>query len=45
MDDLKKRGYQDVMNEAIDIATKGTIGFGLSIDIDAFDPENCPAGN
>jgi arginase family enzyme len=39
MDDVKKRGCQEVMAEAIGISTAGTRGFGMSIDLDAFDPK------
>lgn len=40
---MKRRGCQAVLNEAIALSKNGTCGFGLSIDIDAFDPKQCPA--
>jgi arginase len=42
MDELRQRGVADVMTEAIVIATKGTAGFGVTIDLDGFEPEDAP---
>jgi len=42
MDEVQHRGLADVLTEAIDIATQGTHGYGLSIDIDSIDPEDAP---
>lgn len=42
MDEVKKRGFEDVMKEAIDIASKETDGFGVSFDLDVIDPKEAP---
>jgi len=42
MDEVKKRGMQSVMQEALSIVKKGTIRYGLSIDIDSMDPIDAP---
>lgn len=42
MDDVRKRGFAAVWADALDIVTTGTVGFGLSIDLDAFDPQEAP---
>jgi arginase len=40
--DIQQRGWAVVLNEAVAIATHNTQGFGLSIDLDAFDPIEAP---
>jgi len=42
MRDIDERGMRAVMDEAIAIATKGTAGFHLSLDMDFVDPEFAP---
>ena len=42
MDEVRSRGIDAVMDEALDIATAGTSGFGLSIDLDVITPEEAP---
>jgi len=42
-DEVRRRGMRDVLAEAIAIAQAGTVGFGVSIDLDAIDPEDAPA--
>lgn len=42
MTDIRARGLDDVMLEAVKIASSHTAGFGISIDIDAFDPSIAP---
>jgi len=42
MAEVRQRGLADVMAEAIKIATTGTVGYGLSIDIDSIDPADAP---
>lgn len=42
MDDIRKRGLDEVMLEAVKIASAHTAGFGMSIDVDAFDPSIAP---
>ncbi len=42
MRDIDERGLRSVMTEAIRIATDGTAGFHLSLDMDSIDPEYAP---
>jgi arginase len=42
MRDIDERGMRSVMDEAIAIATNGTTGFHLSLDMDFVDPEYAP---
>jgi arginase len=42
MRDIDERGMRDVMDEALSIATRGTVGFHLSLDMDFVDPEFAP---
>jgi arginase len=42
MRDIDERGLRAVMREAIQIATEGTSGFHLSLDMDVVDPEYAP---
>lgn len=42
MDEVKKRGFDAVFADALARATNGTKGFGISIDMDSFDPEEAP---
>ncbi len=42
MPEVKARGVEACLAEAYDIATRGTAGFGLTIDLDGFDPEDAP---
>lgn len=42
LDEVKKRGFQAVFEEALRRATEGTQGFGMTIDLDAFHPEDSP---
>jgi arginase len=42
MDEVKRRGMDAAMSEALAIATRGTAGFGLTIDLDGFDPTDAP---
>lgn len=41
-DEVRKRGLRTIIEEAIEIVTNNTHGFGLSIDLDAFDPIEAP---
>lgn len=43
MDEVETRGLSAVMRDAAAIATAGTAGFGVSIDLDALDPGEAPA--
>ncbi len=43
MDEVKQRGLADVMQEAVLArVTAKTVGFGMTIDIDAVDPQDAP---
>jgi len=42
MQDVKRRGIDAALNEALAIATTGTAGFGITIDLDGFDPADAP---
>lgn len=42
MDEIKRRGLHVVMQEALTIVTKGTAGFGVSLDLDSIDPIDAP---
>jgi arginase len=42
MDDVKRRGIDAALAEAVAIATNGTDAFGITIDLDGFDPEDAP---
>jgi arginase len=42
MDEVERRGIDRALEEAVAIVTRGTKGFGLSIDLDGFDPIDAP---
>ncbi len=42
MDEVKERGLETVMKEALAIVKKHTAHFGVTIDIDAMDPADAP---
>ncbi len=42
MREIDERGMHQVMKEAIEVVTKGTLGFHLSFDIDGMDPLYAP---
>ena len=42
LDDVTKRGFKEVYAEALQRATEGTAGFGLTIDLDGFNAEAAP---
>jgi arginase len=42
MREVRARGIDACLDEAVAIATRGTVGFGLTIDLDGFDPEDAP---
>lgn len=42
MDEVKQRGIIPILREAVDYVTSKTVGFGLNIDLDAFDPTLAP---
>jgi arginase len=42
MDEVRTRGLAACLAEAKAIATRGTAGYGISLDLDAFDPADAP---
>jgi arginase len=42
MQEVKQRGMDACLAEASAIAMRGTAGFGMTIDLDGFDPEDAP---
>jgi arginase len=42
IDEVRLRGLASVVAEAKEIATQGTVGYGISIDLDAIDPHDAP---
>jgi arginase len=42
MEDVNKMGIQAVFDQALKIVTNGTKAFGVSVDLDAFDPTIAP---
>lgn len=42
MKDIQTRGLENVFKEAVSIATKNTKAFGMTIDLDGFDPKDAP---
>ena len=42
MEEVRRRGLAAVFTEALGIVQTGTAGFGVSIDLDALDPEDAP---
>jgi len=42
MDEVRRRGLAAVFDEALALVRQGTAGFGVSVDLDALDPEEEP---
>jgi len=42
IEEVKKRGLSTVLEEAILRVNRGTVGFGVSIDVDVLDPKEAP---
>jgi arginase len=42
MDEIQQRGLNAVMQDARTIVTQNTVGFGITIDLDALDPADAP---
>jgi arginase len=42
MDEVRRRGIDAVVAEAVDIATRGTAAFGVSVDLDVVTPDEAP---
>ncbi len=40
--EIQQRGFEVCLAEALEILNKGTVGFGVTIDLDAFDPLEAP---
>jgi arginase len=43
MDEVKQRGLEIIIKEAITQVTKNTVAYGLTIDLDSIDPDDAPA--
>ena len=42
MEEIRRRGLPEIFDEALAIVRQGTAGFGVSIDLDALEPEEEP---
>ena len=42
MDEVRRRGLAEVFDDALAIVRQGTAGFGVSVDLDALDPDEEP---
>jgi arginase len=42
IDEVKKRGLQEVIKEATSYVNQGTCGYGVSLDVDVVDPSEAP---
>lgn len=42
MDEVKERGLDVVMQDALELVSKNTAGFGISLDLDGIDPLEAP---
>ena len=42
MAEIRRRGLDEVFDEALAIVRRGTAGFGVSVDLDALDPDEAP---
>jgi arginase len=42
MEEVKQRGFETVLKEAVEYVSRGTIGYGITLDIDAIDPLEAP---
>lgn len=42
MEEINRRGMDAIMGDALAIARNGSAGYGISIDLDAFDPRESP---
>ena len=43
MEEIWQRGLEAVLADALAIVTEGTVGFGITLDLDALDPADAPA--
>lgn len=43
MNEVETRGFAACFNEALEIVTRSTAAFGVSLDLDGIDPEEAPA--
>ncbi|MDR3491191.1 MAG: arginase [Gammaproteobacteria bacterium] len=42
MEEVNRRGLKEVMKEALEIVNKGTVCYGITIDLDSIDPVDAP---
>jgi arginase len=43
IEEVEQRGFTTVLKEAIEHDSEHTVGYGLSLDMDAIDPQDAPA--
>jgi arginase len=43
MDEVRQRGMAEVLRDAVGIAASGSASFGVTVDLDAVDPQDAPA--
>lgn len=43
IDEVERRGLTAVMEDALQRVRQGTVGFGVTVDLDAIDPQEAPA--
>lgn len=43
MKEIRRRGFEVVFREALEVLRKRTLSFGVSLDLDAIDPHDAPA--
>lgn len=42
MEEVRRRGLEAVIRDALDVVQDGTVGFGVTVDLDALDPDEVP---
>jgi arginase family enzyme len=42
MEEVKRRGLDEIILEALSIVNAGTIGYGITLDMDSIDPGEAP---
>lgn len=42
MDEVKQRGFDVVLGEAVSLVSRETVAYGLTLDLDGIDPEEAP---
>jgi arginase len=42
MEEVKRRGLTEIMQEALSLVNAGTVGYGITLDLDSIDPKEAP---